>query len=745
MKDAAAERQWLALCPRGVGSLLAHELASLGAQAVREVPAGVEFSGPRAVLYRASLWSRLASRILMPLAEFEAADADALYRGMRAIDWPALFAPGCSLAVDFNGQSPALRNTRFGAQRSKDGIVDAFREAGGERPRVELRHPDLRVSVHLHRGRVRVALDMSGESLHQRGYRREGGEAPLKENLAAAILLRADWPGMAARGGALIDPMCGSGTLLIEAALMVCDIAPALARSRFAFEHWRGHDHRQWQALKEDALGRARRGRERQSPEIRGYDADPQAVRIAQQNIAEAKLERIVRVTCKPLAEQKKPTHRPLHDGLVVCNPPYGERLGNHAALSHLYARLGEHLHAEFGDWQAAIFTADPQLARATGLRSHRNYPFYNGALKTSLFLFDLKGNELRSSTPRSTSQVDPLLRQDAPAHPDSQRGPDPGQMDEAAQMFANRLRKNLRRLGPWLKRENISCYRLYDADMPEYAVAVDVYEGQAHVAEYAAPASVDPAAAQQRLETVMRALPPVLGVSPAEVVLKRRERQRGQKQYQRQGDRRELLSVREGPARLLLNLHDYLDTGLFLDHRPLRRRLHAEAKGADFLNLFCYTGSATVHAALGGARSTTSVDLSATYLEWLRRNLAHNGLGEARHRTERADVMSWLRTGDSAFDLILLDPPSFSNSKRVDGSFDVQRDHVALVEACMRRLRPGGTLYFSNNRRRFRLDPAIAQRFVCEDISAETLDPDFSRNPQIHCCFRLRHTETAA
>jgi 23S rRNA (guanine2445-N2)-methyltransferase / 23S rRNA (guanine2069-N7)-methyltransferase len=233
-----------------------------------------------------------------------------------------------------------------------------------------------------------------------------------------------------------------------------------------------------------------------------------------------------------------------------------------------------------------------------------------------------------------------------------------------------------------------------------------------------------------------------VLGVAPAAVVLKRRERQRGQRQYQRRSQRAEFLAVSEGSARLLVNLHDYLDTGLFLDHRPLRRRLGEEAAGRDFLNLFCYTGSATVHAALGGARSTTSVDLSSTYLDWLRRNLALNGLAEFRHRTERADVGSWLRAGDALYDLILLDPPSFSNSKKTTTTFDVQRDHLELLELCMRRLRPGGVLYFSNNRRRFRLDPEVSARYHCEDISAQTLDPDFARNPQIHCCYRLCHRE---
>jgi len=306
--------------------------------------------------------------------------------------------------------------------------------------------------------------------------------------------------------------------------------------------------------------------------------------------------------------------------------------------------------------------------------------------------------------------------------------------------MFANRLTKNRRRLRSWLRRENIECYRLYDADMPEYAVAVDIYGEYVHVAEYKAPTSVSGAAAQRRLEEIRLAVPEALDVPAERVVYKERSRQRGASQYTRQGSRGEFLSVSEGGARLLVNLQDYIDTGLFLDHRPLRRRIARESRDRDFLNLFCYTGSATVHAALGGARSTTSVDTSNTYLQWLGRNFEANGFGGAAHRVEKADAIEWLSRTRDQFDLILLDPPSFSNSKSRAGNFDVQRDHAALVRAAMACLRPGGRLYFSTNRRGFHLDAELAAAFEVEDMSAATLDPDFARNPRIHRCWLLRH-----
>ncbi|MFV8816628.1 bifunctional 23S rRNA (guanine(2069)-N(7))-methyltransferase RlmK/23S rRNA (guanine(2445)-N(2))-methyltransferase RlmL [Haliea sp. E17] len=725
--------QWFAACPRGLESLLQEELTGLGASDVRETIAGVHFSGPRALGYRACLWSRLANRILLPLATVEAGDADALYTGLSEVDWSAVMRAQQSFAVDFSGQNRSIRNTQFGAQRSKDAIVDWFVRHGGVRPSVDRQRPDVRINVHLSKGRAAVAVDFSGGSLHRRGYRVSAGAAPLKENLAAAILLRAGWPAMAAEDGALIDPMCGSGTLLIEGALMAADIAPGLGRRRFGFEGLRDHNDAQWRAIIADAKGRRERGLAAAMPEIRGYDADPKVVRRAQENIAEAGLEKWVRVSCKALATVKKPTHRPLEKGLLLCNPPYGERLGEKQSLRYLYAELGELMAREFSGWDAAVFTSDLQLGRAIGLRSHKQYTLYNGAIETHLLLFALRDNELRQPG-RGTVEG-------APSSGDAPRAKAPAEaLSEGAQMFANRIRKNRKRLRPWLQREGIECYRLYDADMPEYAVAVDIYGDRVHVAEYQAPKGVEPEAAARRMEEVAAALPDALDVAPSRIVYKQRSRQRGSAQYEKHDNRGEFMSVREGEAKLLVNLTDYLDTGLFLDHRPVRLRLAREAKGKDFLNLFCYTGSATVHAALGGAHRTTSVDLSNTYLDWLRKNLAHNGLDESRNRLVRANCLEWLREEKRDYDLILLDPPSFSNSKAMEGSFDVQRDHLEMVRTAMGRLRPDGLLYFSNNRRGFRLAPELAAEFLCEDITESTLDPDFQRNRRIHCCFRIRH-----
>jgi 23S rRNA (guanine2445-N2)-methyltransferase / 23S rRNA (guanine2069-N7)-methyltransferase len=309
--------------------------------------------------------------------------------------------------------------------------------------------------------------------------------------------------------------------------------------------------------------------------------------------------------------------------------------------------------------------------------------------------------------------------------------------LSEGGQMFANRLQKNLKALGKWVKREGIDCYRVYDADMPEYSMAIDLYHDWVHVQEYAAPKSIDPQKASARMFDALAAIPQALNIDKSRVVVKRRERQSGTKQYERQAAQGKFVEVNEGGVKLLVNLTDYLDTGLFLDHRPMRMRIQKEAAGKRFLNLYCYTATASVHAAKGGARSTTSVDLSKTYLDWARRNLSLNGFSD-KNRLEQSDVMVWLEACREEYDLIFIDPPTFSNSKRMEGIFDVQRDQVQLIDLAMARLAPGGVLYFSNNFRKFELEPNLSERYAIEEITAQTIDADFARNAKIHRAWKI-------
>lgn len=728
-----------ATCPKGLEGLLLTELNELNALEARETVAGVAFSGDLALAYRVCLWSRLANKVLLPLAEFPVHSQDDLYKGALDIPWEEHLGPDNTFVVDFVGSSNAIRNTQFGALKIKDALVDRIREACGERPSVSKQQPDIRINARLNKGALTLSLDLSGESLHRRGYRHQQGSAPLKENLAAALLLRAGWPEIAARGGALIDPMCGSGTLLIEAALMASDIAPGLLRPRFGFEHWRKHDSRVWQELRKEAQARKETGMVQELPEIRGYDANLSVIRAAEDNIVDAGLDTWLRVSRKELAQLKQPTHKRLTPGLVICNPPYGERLGEVESLKHLYQHLGERLKAEFAGWRAAVFTGNPELGKQMGLRADKKYKLFNGLIPAELLLFAVDPQAFVHSGPQNTGSTEPEA-------PIAER---PQTLTPGAQMLANRLQKNLKQLDKWAKKQGINAYRLYDADMPEYAAAIDLYlsdEGKryAHVQEYAAPKSVDPNKAEQRFQDIQMAVPQALDLAPGQISYKQRRRHSHTEgsQYQKLSERPqgELITVREGRARLQINLWQYLDAGLFLDHRPVRLKIAELAKGRSFLNLFCYTATASLHAALAGARFTLSVDMSNTYLQWARNNLALNGLSESRNRLEQADCLEWLKANDQTFDLILLDPPSFSNSKKMTEVLDVQRDHPELIQNAMRVLAPGGTLIFSTNLRSFQMNRAALPEYQLEDISAQTIDRDFQRNPKIHQCWLIRH-----
>lgn len=723
-------------CPKSLEGLLAEEAAGLGLAEVREQVAAVQGRGDLETAYRLCLWSRLANRVLLVLGRFPVGNPEELYLGVQAVDWQDHLLPTGSLAVEFSGHGSGIDNSHFGALKVKDAIVDQLRRHSGQRPSVDKLNPDLRIHLRLDKGEAVLSLDLSGHSLHQRGYRLQQGAAPLKENLAAAILIRAGWPRIAAEGGALADPMCGVGTFLVEAGMMAADLAPNLRREHWGFSRWLGHVPALWKKLHAEAEARAAAGLSRPPLWIRGYEADPRLIQPARNNIERAGLDGWVRVYQGELATFEPHPDRG-QSGLVVCNPPYGERLGDPASLLYLYQHLGERLRSQCEGWEAAVFTGAPELGKRMGIRSHKQYALWNGALPCKLLLFKVVPEQFVTGRNEPAPSQARMIGGQLVERPPAVRS-EPARLSEGGQMFANRLQKNLKTLGKWARREGIECYRLYDADMPEYALAVDLYRDWVHVQEYAPPRSIDPEKAQARLLDALAAIPQALDIDPARVVIKRRERQAGKRQYERQDQQGRFMEVGEGGVKLLVNLTDYLDTGLFLDHRPLRLRIQREAAGRRFLNLYCYTATATVHAARGGARSTTSVDLSKTYLDWARRNLALNGFSD-KHRLEQGDVMEWLEADRGEYELIFIDPPTFSNSKRMEGVFDVQRDHVRLLDLAMARLARGGVLYFSNNFRKFQLDPGLEQRYAVEEISAQTLDADFARNPKIHRAWRLQ------
>ena len=711
-------RYWVATAPVGAASVLAEELAQFGAEHIRERSHDVKFQGTLEVGYRACLWSRTATRVFLSLGSVDAGSSKSIYEAVKRMDWREHLAPGATLACDCSGGNESIRHTIYGSQLLKDAVCDNLRESTGERPNIRPEQPDVLLHLHVEGATALVSLDFSGESLHRRGYRSEGGRAPLKENVAAAVLLRSGWPQIAQQGGVLLDPMCGSGTFLTEGALIAADTAPALDRAYFGFLKWRGHDAELWSRLRAEALDRRAARSVRRC--ILGSDIDSEAVRMTIANGEQAGVAEWMHVEKRSLNDLP----RPKGEGLVVANPPYGERIGAESGLPALYSELGTVLRERFQGWQAAILTGNPPLARNLGIYAKRSHRVFNGTIECRLLRFDL--NEASAQRPAEEVRADWSSR--------------PG-----AQMFANRLRKNLQRLDPWAEREHIDCFRVYDADMPEYAFAIDLYGREArhvYVQEYAPPKSVDQEGARERRREALAVLPEVLAVPTAQVHSRVRKPQKGAEQYEKRDSAAERHAIQEGGLKFWVNFRDYLDTGLFLDHRIMRSMLRAWSKDADFLNLFCYTGSATVYAAAGGARSTTGVDLSNTYLDWAHENLLLNGFRGDNHQLYRADCLAWLEEEEprgARFDLIFLDPPTFSNSKRMEGVLDVQRDHVGMIRRSLKLLRAGGRLVFSTNYTRFKLDGEALADLAIEDISAATIPKDFERHARIHKCFVVR------
>ena len=709
-------KQLFATTARGFEELLKSELTELGAQDAKVAQGGVHYWADDETLYRTLLWSRLSSRILLPIVQAKVFSDLDLYSAVVGVNWLDYFDEKVHFFVDFNGTNQEIRHTQFGAMRVKDGIVDYFERHGRARPNVDKEQPDIRIHAYLNRDDVVLSLDLSGDALHMRGYREDTGKAPLRETLAAAIVLRSGWQ----KGTPLVDPMCGSGTLLIEAAQMEAQIAPQLYRVHWGFDFWQGHNQAAWEKVKEEALALAEAEKQREnSPHFYGFDLDHRVLQKAKQNAKNAGVAHLMQWQQGDVAAIKNPS--PNVAGTVICNPPYGERLGTTPALIALYSVFGQRLKQQFAGWNASIFSGEPSLLDCLRLRSHRQFKAKNGPL-------DCVQKNYQIAERAEQSAVENTVEFDRTSSVSS----------EVAVDFANRLQKNIKKIEKWAKQQGLDAYRLYDADLPEYNLAVDRYADHIVVQEYAAPKNIDENKARQRLLDAVNATLQVTGIETNKLILKVRQKQKGTNQYEKLANKGEYFYVNEYGAKLWVNLTDYLDTGLFLDHRLTRKMLGEMAQGKDFLNLFAYTGSATVHAALGKAKSTTTVDMSNTYLNWAEQNLLLNDIEGKQHKLIQADCLQWLEKCDRQFDLIFVDPPTFSNSKRMEDSWDVQRDHIKLMTNLKRILRPNGTVVFSNNKRGFKMDFAKLEELGLSavEISHKTLPLDFERNKQIHNCW---------
>ena len=680
-------KQLFATTARGFEELLKSELTELGAQDAKVAQGGVHYWADDETLYRTLLWSRLSSRILLPIVQAKVFSDLDLYSAVVGVNWLDYFDEKVHFFVDFNGTNQEIRHTQFGAMRVKDGIVDYFERHGRARPNVDKEQPDIRIHAYLNRDDVVLSLDLSGDALHMRGYREDTGKAPLRETLAAAIVLRSGWQ----KGTPLVDPMCGSGTLLIEAAQMEAQIAPQLYRLHWGFDFWQGHNQAAWEKVKEEALALAEAEKQREnSPHFYGFDLDHRVLQKAKQNAKNAGVAHLMQWQQGDVAAIKNPS--PNVAGTVICNPPYGERLGTTPALIALYSVFGQRLKQQFAGWNASIFSGEPSLLDCLRLRSHRQFKAKNGPL-------DCVQKNYQIAERAEQSAVENALEFDRTS----------SFFSEVAVDFANRLQKNIKKIEKWAKQQGLDAYRLYDADLPEYNLAVDRYADHIVVQEYAAPKNINENKARQRLLDAVNATLQVTGIETNKLILKVRQKQKGTNQYKK-----------------LANKGEYF------------KMLGEMAQGKDFLNLFAYTGSATVHAALGKAKSTTTVDMSNTYLNWAEQNLLLNDIEGKQHKLIQADCLQWLEKCDRQFDLIFVDPPTFSNSKRMEDSWDVQRDHIKLMTNLKRILRPNGTIVFSNNKRGFKMDFAKLEELGLSavEISHKTLPLDFERNKQIHNCW---------
>lgn len=780
----ATNIEFFASCLVGVEQALAAELKRLRVRHVRPLRGGVAFFGRPIDAERVCLWSRVASRVTAVVGRVNAGDADLMYAGAYDLPWEEVVAPGAKLAVRAHGINPELRNTQFTALKVKDAICDALRSRTGARPDIDADNPDALIEVRVRENRATITFDVSGESLHRRSYfdAKDEGDAVLSCAHAAALLETVGAPEKLRAGWCLVDPACLVDFTLCEAAGIAADQAPGLLRERWGFNGWAMHDEKAWEDALADADERFEAGLSQLMRECKVSDSaslpNPDRVRIAglapsrgsvaraRRHLRNARLSAFVRIECS--------TDQDFGEDLAIVARTAKRRHGAAVLVCHVSAADSseDEAYAMFraSRFMSAVRHALPGsvfgLVDDRGVSSRFNdKPSFDervgsGRIETRMQVFQ----------EASSCQVELRL-------PNPEGGPDiPVEVNEAkSEQFAARLRKVARERRKWAQAEGVSCYRVYDADLPEYNAAIDFYEGAGvdegatfvHIAEYQAPSSVDTLTARRRFEDLLVLTPAVLGVRPGFVYSKVRSRSRGGSQYRDAGKRSFVTHTTEAGLLFEIDLAGYLDTGLFLDHRITRRIVGEMARGKRFLNLFAYTGAATVHAAAGGAESTTTVDLSQTYLDWAQRNMRLNGFRcegapvdgrrgsrdgrtsgrerRAEHEFVRADVMPWIvdaRRQGRQFDLIFVDPPTFSNSKAMGRrTWDVQRDHVELLVGVSRLLARGGEAVFSCNLRSFKPDYDELTRLGVEltEITQDTIPHDFERNARIHRCYLLR------
>ncbi len=705
-------------CPRNFEDVLFWELKNLGIKS-KTSTGGVRCEATLQQAYEIILHTRVATRVLWNRLKFPLHKADDLYKNARRINWSEVFDVDQDFVIHTQGQHKEFNNSMYAALLLKDAVVDDFRERFDRRPSINKTHADVHLHLSLQKQQVVISIDLTGHSLHQRGYRKHNVIAPIKENLAAALLYKNKWHDIATQGGSFVDLFAGSGTFVIEAALIAKNVAPGLFREDFALRNLKNFDATHWKKIREQAKQAIK---ETVTSQFIASDSDGQAINAAQENAYEAGVFDLIDFKQQAVADWQNPKDEHYKPGLVLSNPPYGERLSTDRVL---YGETGQILRHYFVGWQVAILGSEQNLLKRLKLNKPDEFEFYNGRIETSML----------SALINQPSAQSVLAINDKPV--------------EGIEMFKNRVLKNFKHLNKWAKREQINAWRVYDADLPEFAVAVDIYQNNSSfnlvVQEYRAPKTIDWQLALERLNAVINCLPKVFDIPAEQVFLKHREKQKGANQYEKVDKASTELIVTENNLKFKTNLSDYLDTGLFLDHRKTRMYFAKLAKQQRVLNLFCYTGSVSVYAAAFGASETVNVDMSATYLNWAKENFELNDLLNPKHQFIKADCIQWLQDekqkaghDKKRYDLIFLDPPTFSNSKNMEGHLDVQKDHQKMIFECMSILNANGKLLFSCNYRRFKLSEKIRETFKVDDITPQTIPEDYKRRKNIHVCYLI-------
>ena len=725
--------QLVATTAFGLEAVAQRELVSLGYDAKIISTGRVAFEAGLEAIPRVNIWLRTADRVLLTIARFDCLDFDVLFDTTKSLPWERWIDVESEFPVNGRSVRSQLSSVPAVQRTVKKAIVERLLSAHKTNSLTENGNRVI-IEASLLDNVCILTIDTSGIGLHKRGYRDYVGEAAMKETLAAGLVLLSVWR----PERALIDPFCGSGTIPIEAALIGLNIAPGRGRD-FDSAHWPAIPESAWDDADQEAADLAQ---ETLPVTIHASDISDEALSLARRHAHAAGVERSIHFSKRAFAELSSKAEY----GCIIANPPYGVRLGETEPVEELYRTIPRVLR-NFPTWSHHILTAYPGFERLLGQDASRRRKLFNAQIECTYYTF------LGPRPPEGTTFEAANSATDA-EHPEETREGESFEPSKPAPAFGGlrerdirelddfeaRLVKRARHLRRWPDR-GIHCYRLYERDCPDVPLTIDRYEDYAHIFEYERGHSRTPAQHADWCDEVVARTAKVLEIPEAHVHMKDRPRQRGMSQHERMADAGVKIVAREGGLKFEVNLTDYADTGLFLDHRITRGMVRDLSSGKRLLNLFCYTGSFSVYSASGGAASTTSVDLSNTYLEWASRNLSINNFFGDKHKMVRSDVLAFLREHKPGahYDLAVIDPPTFSNSKSTERDFEVQEAHVELITRTASLMSPGSTIFFSNNFRQFKLDQGALEgaNSRVREISRQTVPEDF-RNERIHRCWKI-------